>query len=70
MGPVELFIFEDENGEHVKVYVFPPSRGRGQEWLARTGGGRMTGAAWSVYHKTREGVIALAKKAARIPALR
>ena len=60
----EVYIYSD-----IKVFVFPPSRGRGQ-WLARTGGGARDPDPWAVDADNREQVIRFAKAAAANPALR
>ena len=60
----EVYIYSD-----IKVFVFPPYRGRGL-WLARTGGGAHDPDLWAVDADNREDVIRFAKAAAANPALR
>ncbi len=60
----EVYIYSD-----MKVFVFPPYRGRGL-WLARSGGGVHDPDPWAVDAADRETVIQHAKAAASSPALR
>ncbi len=62
--------FPGPDGEDVEVYVFPPTSGKGSEWLARTRGGARDSDPWAVDHPTRAGVLTWARQAARTPALR